>query len=110
MNITTEQNGNWSVVKLEGDVDMYSSPQLRSQIQALLQKKVKKICFDFSKVKYMDSSGIATLIEAQQKLGKEKGELRLVGVSSSIMSVFEIAKLDRFFKIYPTAAEALKEV
>lgn len=109
MKVTVEQNGAVSVLTLEGEVDMHCSPQLRSEIQGLLKNKVRKLCFDLSKVKYIDSSGIATLIEAQQKLKKDKGELRLASIPKPIQSVFDIAKLDLFFKIYPALPDALKD-
>ena len=109
MKVTVEQNGGVSVLMVEGEVDMHCSSELRVEIQGLLKNKAKKLCFDLSKVKYMDSSGIATLIEAQQKLKKDKGELRLAAVPKMIQSVLDIAKLDQFFKIYPAVADALKD-
>lgn len=108
MNLTLEQSDSIKIFVLEGDVDLHHSPRLRSEIQEVLKKKSRKLCFDLSKVSYLDSSGIATLIEAKQKLDKENGELRLCAIPKKVLSVFEIARLDKFFKIYPSRVEALK--
>lgn len=108
MNISIEKNEGVAVLTLEGEVDLNSSPNLRQQLQEILKEKIQKLCVDLSKVKYIDSSGIATLIEAQQKLYDAKGELRLAGIPKPIYSVFEIAKLDAVFSIFPDKSEALK--
>lgn len=108
MKISIEQKEGVQVIGLEGEVDMHHSPELRSQLQDLHKQKAKKLCVDFSKVKYIDSSGIATLIEAMNKLVDTKGELRLAAIPKPIFSVFEIAKLDMVFNIFPDVDSALK--
>ncbi len=108
MDILIEQQNGTSVLKLSGEVDLNTSPELRSQIKGVLQENNKSVCVDLSAVKYIDSSGIATLIEAQQKLFDTSGELSLCGIPQKIYSVFEIAKLDQVFRIYPDLDAALK--
>lgn len=108
MNITIEQNNGIQVIALEGEVDMHQSPELRAKINELLKANATKLCFDLKKVKYMDSSGIATLVEAMQKLHDTKGELRLASIPKPIYSIFEIAKLDMVFNIYPDVEAALE--
>jgi len=108
MKISIEQKNGVHLIGLEGEVDMHHSPELRSQLQELYKKKANKLCVDFTKVKYIDSSGIATLIEAMNKLLDAKGELRLASIPKPIFSVFEIAKLDMVFNIFPDVDSALK--
>ena len=108
MNVSVEHKNGVMVLAIEGEVDLNTSPNLRRELQTLLQQKTKKLCVDLAAVKYIDSSGIATLIEAQQKMHDSKGELRLASIPKKIYSVFELAKLDAFFKIFPDKATALK--
>jgi len=108
MNISIEQRDGVAVIGLEGEVDLHHSPELRKSIQGLLKEKSKKLCFDLSKVKYMDSSGIATLVEALHKLHDTKGEMRLAAIPKPIFSIFEIAKLDMVFNIFSDVDSALK--
>ena len=52
------------LITVSGDVDMYSSPVLREQMISLIDKRVSVLLVDFNRVSYIDSSGIATFVEA----------------------------------------------
>jgi len=58
-------------------------------------------------VGFMDSSGLATLVEAMQLSRRYGGQLKLVGISRRVRSIFEISRLDKIFQIYDNEAEAL---
>ncbi len=90
----------------EGDVDLHRSPALRDQLRKAAQKKPKRLVVDLSGVPYMDSSGVATLVEAMQITRKQSTALVLCGLQDRVRSIFEIARLDMVFKIVPDAAAA----
>ena len=69
-----------------------------------------KIAFDFSQVEYIDSAGLATLIELLQKLKNSSGRLCLYNINDTVLSVFELAKLDGIFRIVETESAALDEI
>ena len=71
-------------VFVEGDVDMHTSTQLREILMDAIQKKMTQITVDLTKVGFMDSSGIATLVEVLQELRKIDGKL----VLSSLSEIF----------------------
>ena len=58
---TTQRRQEATIVSIKGDVDLYSSPQVRKAIIALAEKKTPVILVDLHQVSYMDSSGVATL-------------------------------------------------
>lgn len=107
MEIDVEKRQNCAILKIKGDVDLYSSPQVRSQIIALVNKKHINLLVDFTDVTYMDSSGVATLVEALQLTNKSKGKLRLFKLRQAIRDVFELSRLDKVFDIYEDEISAL---
>src|SRR5512138_1563631 len=99
MQIHLEKKNEIPVLSVEGEIDLYNSPKLRQHLTAQIGKTGKKLLIDFGKVKYIDSSGLATLIEALQKMNKVKGELKLCSLSKGIMDIFEVARLNDVFSI-----------
>ena len=101
MNIKVSSKGNeTSIITIEGDVDLYSSPKVREQISALTEKKVPVIMINLQGVKYMDSSGIATFVEGFQNVKKYKGKLIFYNLQTLVKDIFELTKLEKVFEIY----------
>ncbi len=98
------------VVEVEGDLDFHSSPNLRQTLNQLTDKKTPKIVVNLKKVGYMDSSGIATFVEALQKSKKYQGKLVLAEMAPAVRSVFEIAKLDSIFLLADTLQDGFKKL
>ena len=86
------------VVSLNGEVDLSCSPQAREQILKEL-KKGKKLLIDLSEVEYIDSSGVASLVEGFQVARSHDQKFALVGVSKAAMQVLQLARLDKVFTI-----------
>lgn len=95
-NIRTE--GEFTVVALSGDVDLHYSPEARKQILAQLNNN-NNVLVDLSGVSYIDSSGIASLVEGFQLARSKKLQFGLVGVSEAAHQVLQLARLDRVFQI-----------
>lgn len=108
MNISQSEVNGFVVVTIEGEVDLNSSPQMRKAFTELIDRKTSKVVVDFSKVAYIDSSGLATLIEMMQRLKKNQGQMHLVQMSPKIRSIFEITRLDKLFSILATPEDAVK--
>jgi len=109
--IITEKNDAGFVLKLKGDVDMNSSADVRGALGDIFrqgQKGLRALFIDLSQVRYMDSSGIATLVEAMQNCMKQGSRLRLVDLSPPVRDVFELARLASVFEIFPSIDEAMK--
>ncbi len=107
--ISRNDMGGVPVVRVKGEVDLYSSPRLRQALRSLgEQKKTKLLIIDLTEVEYMDSSGVATLIEALQKLNQTGGRLRLAGLTDAVAQVLRFAHLDKVFDIHADVEEALE--
>lgn len=99
-----------AIVAIKGDVDLYSSPSVRKAIIALTEKKMPLILVDLSNVSYMDSSGVATLVEGLQQTGKYKGHFKLFGLGLAVREVFELSRLDKVFEIYANEEAAFSSL
>jgi anti-sigma B factor antagonist len=95
------------VLELSGDIDMYTSPELRRELMMLLHKKVSTLLIDFKKVSYIDSSGIATFVEGLKGIKAYGGRLKFFSIPDRIVEIFNFSKLDRVFEIYRTLDDAL---
>ena len=107
MHIAQSRMNDFVMIAIDGEVDLNSSPQLRKVFSELADKRTSRIIVNFAKVTYIDSSGLATLIEMMQRLKKDQGRMYLVHMSDKIKSLFEITKLDKLFMIYRTQEEVL---
>jgi anti-sigma B factor antagonist len=97
------------LLRLKGDVDMNTSSDVRSAMGEVFKQGLtgmKALLIDLSQVRYMDSSGIATLVEGLQNCMKQGAQLRLCELSPPVRDVFELARLASVFEIYPTITEA----
>ncbi len=108
MKIQQRQAGDVHVFELAGELDFHTSPDLRSKLQPVTEKSSHKVIINLKKVNYIDSSGLATFVEALQKAKRSSGKLVLTELMPSVRSVFEIAKLDKVFTLAATEAEALE--
>ncbi len=103
-NVSTE--GPFTVIALAGEVDLYYSPKAREQILSYLNKQ-KNVLVDLSKVAYIDSSGVASLVEGYQLARSKKLQFGLVGVSQPALQVLQLARLDKVFPIHGSVAELI---
>ncbi len=97
------------IMKIEGEVDLYSSPEVRKSLLKLIDDETPIIIINLEKVGYIDSSGVATLVEGLQEIGKYSGTLKLSSPNDNVRDVFELSNLDKVFEIHNTLEDALKK-
>ncbi len=96
--------GSYTVISLAGEIDLHYSPQVRVQLLKNLNND-QNLLVELSAVNYIDSSGIACLVEAYQLAKKNNLKFGLVGVSDSAMQVLQLARLDKVFPIHESVSE-----
>ncbi|MBU1147767.1 MAG: STAS domain-containing protein [Candidatus Omnitrophica bacterium] len=109
MKIKEEKSNDVVICVPEGEINISNSPELRKAFDALIKRNEKKVLVDFSGVPYIDSSGLATMVEMFQRLKKIGGRLRFNSMKSKVKSVFELTKLHRLFEIFEDRSSALKD-
>lgn len=97
------------IVALTGDVDLQNSPKARNVLLSCVEKK-RPILVDLSGVGYIDSSGVASLVESLQCTRKLGTKLALVAVSDGALRVLGLARLDKVFTICASVEEGLAKV
>ncbi len=100
-----EEQG-YHIMTLVGEIDLESSPKIRSILLDRV-KKTQKLFIDMAGVEFIDSSGIATLVEAFQLAKTQGGYIAFVCLSPSVVRVFTLARLDKVFSIHESVESAL---
>ena len=96
-----------AVFQVNGEINISTSPDFKKQFE---KQSSKKIVVDLEKVTYIDSSGLATLVEILKRTKSQGGMLGLAGMSDKVRSLFEITKLDKLFLLFKTQDEAVNHV
>ncbi|MBI4557071.1 MAG: STAS domain-containing protein [Candidatus Hydrogenedentes bacterium] len=97
----SEADGKY-VVRVRGEVDLYTSPQLRNAVTKGVPASGHTVAIDLSQVAYMDSSGVATLVEGLRAAAQAQRSFCLVAPSSPVMKVLQLSRLNSVFEIRET--------
>ncbi len=93
--------GEFAVVHLEGEIDLSCASAVRKTILDQISLG-QHTCVNLAQVSYIDSSGIASLVEGFQAAKKKGLQFFLIAVSEPVMSVLALARLDKVFSIHAT--------
>ncbi len=108
MSIKEKMDGDIAVLTLKGDlVGDPETTELKEKISSLLSDDVTKIVMDLGKVKYVNSTGLGTLISALGKARDAGGKLALARVGDNVQNLFVITQLVKVFETYETVDRAI---
>lgn len=106
LQIQTETIDDGMILRPVGEIDLSCASMLRQRLGKIQDDQPSRLIIDLSRVPYMDSSGVATLVEAMQVARRGGTKLVLCGLQDKVRSIFEIARLDMVFAIVDSAEEA----
>lgn len=106
MSAEIRMQDNYAIVALAGEIDLHSSPEARKLILSCLQDG-RATLVELDNVAYIDSSGVASLVEGFQLARQRQLDFGLVGVSPAALNVLKLARLDKVFPIYASVQERL---
>ena len=106
MKILVRDVGAAKVVEVDGEVDLGTSPDLRHTLFEALPT-VGTLALNLGAIRYIDSSGIATLIEVLKRSQLLKKQFVLFGLSPAVQEVFRLTHVIRIFQVFQTEQEAL---
>ncbi|MEA3489980.1 MAG: STAS domain-containing protein [Candidatus Omnitrophota bacterium] len=107
MRIKQNEVNGISVYRVNGDIDIKTSPEVKKSFDDDIKLKQEKIVVNLKDVGYVDSSGLATLVEILKNMRAYGGRLKLTNLSAKVKGLFEITKLDKLFDIFGEEDEAL---
>jgi anti-sigma B factor antagonist len=105
--IRSRQQNQIGIITVEGDIDMFTSPGLRDTLVPMFDKGLERIIVDLSGVSFMDSSGIATLVEGLQWSKKVNKAFVLAGLGKNVFNALSLTKLEKVFSIEPDVSTAI---
>jgi len=106
--ISTRQAGTSTVVDVVGDIDLYNSPEIRKVLlETIRDKRVPRVIINLKDVRYIDSSGVASLVEGLKVSRNMNSRFILYGLSAAAREVLELSRLIKVFEVYENEEQAL---
>jgi anti-sigma B factor antagonist len=99
--------GRWTVVRLDGDVDIATAPRVREQLIGLMTERTPWVVLDLDGVGFLDSTGLGVVVGVLKRARTLGGDLRLVCSQPAVRRVFEITALDRTLPLAASADAAV---
>jgi|ERR1051325_3085167 anti-sigma B factor antagonist len=108
MEISSRKNDETVIIDLSGDIDLGNTPAVRKiLLREVKENRAPRVVINLSKVRYIDSSGVASLVEALKASRDVGSRLILIGLSTSVREVLQLSRLLKIFEIYDKEEEAL---
>lgn len=99
--------GDCAVLRVVGEVDLYTAPALRESLSDLLADGVRHVVVDTSDITFLDSSGLGVLVGSLKRLRAQEGTLALASDQERIVRLFRLTGLTDLFPPYATVADAI---
>jgi anti-sigma B factor antagonist len=97
------------ILEVGGEIDVYTAPQLRERLTALVEAGDRQVVVDLARVEFLDSTGLGVLVGALRRLRGVDGELSLVCAQERLLKIFRITGLDRVFSLYESVDAAIAD-
>src|SRR5438128_2138668 len=98
------------ILALRGEIDMFYAPVLRSLLQAKAKASCPALVLDMTEVQFIDSTGLAAIIEYLRDAASFAGTLCIAGLQQPVEATFEIVKLNKVVPIIRSLEEAKKAI
>jgi anti-sigma B factor antagonist len=93
------QESGTTVLRVQGELDALSCPELRPVLDALVEKRQSAVTVDLSELRLIDSSGVGAMVSLYKRVRANGGEVRFVGVTAQPLVIFKLLRLDRAFSL-----------
>ena len=107
LTVTEETIADALVLHAQGRLTIEDVRGLKRSLEPAWRAGITRIVLDLSECPYVDSSGIALLVDTLNRSRKEKKTFALAGPGPQVQSVLQLTKLDKIFKIFPSVPTAL---
>lgn len=111
MKYSVNKHEQYNLIQLDEEkLDTVLAPILKTELVTFNAEGVKNIILDLSKVKYIDSSGLSSILVANRLCNNDKGILVLTGITEHVAKLIKISQLDNVLNILPTNAEGVDAI
>jgi anti-sigma B factor antagonist len=105
--VATSRQDRPNVLALAGEIDLHVLPNVTTSLNEMIAKKPNRLIVDLSGVPYVNSVGVAAIINAMQTVEAYGGKFALAGLQETVRSILEMSRLDHIFSIFPDVDAAL---
>jgi anti-sigma B factor antagonist len=95
--VETRSVGDWTVIDVEGEVDVFTAPKLREAIIGLLGDGKERLIVNLENVAFMDSTGLGVLVGGLKRVKERNGDLAIAGAQGTVLRVLNVTGLNAVF-------------
>ncbi|WP_018352280.1 STAS domain-containing protein [Longispora albida] len=107
LSLETEAVADRTLLRVSGEIDVYTAPKLRERLVELADSGAKDIVVDLELVEFLDSTGLGVLVGGLKRAKASSGSFVLVCDQPRLLKIFRITGLEKVFELYPTVTDAL---
>ena len=107
MDIEVTRSGQATVVMPKGELDLAAATQLKETLASLIDKGQAELVLDLTAMSYVDSSGLAALVDGMKRARANGGDIKLCGLQPDVRSIFDMTRLIKVMEVFLTRAEAV---
>lgn len=108
MNLNIDEKESTVLIEVKEErLDAHNSSELKTEMLTLFDDGKHNIVIDLKDVRFVDSSGLGSLVSGFKNASARNGNLKLCGLQPQVKSMFELTRLHRVFEIFPDSEEAL---
>jgi anti-sigma B factor antagonist len=108
MELRSQIKDNVQILSLSGSFDTYTNSQARQWLEQAAKQPPAYIVVDLSKVQFLDSTALYTLVHGMKRSREAGGDMHLCGLQQPVRMIFELTRLDRVFEIFQNQEEAVQ--
>ncbi|HLL07891.1 MAG TPA: STAS domain-containing protein [Nocardioidaceae bacterium] len=106
LSLETRQEGQYTIVEVAGEIDVYTAPKLRECLVSLADDGHHQLVVDMEKVEFLDSTALGVLVGGLKRVRAHEGSMELVCTSERLLKIFRITGLTKVFAIHDSVAGA----
>jgi len=104
--VTTDSEGDFAVIHLEGAVDAHTAPQFEEAVQKVIDEGQNNIVVDCEKLSYISSAGLGVFMGFVEELREAGGDIKICGLTEKVKQPFEILGFETLFHFCPDVASS----
>ena len=110
LSVSQQSVGDYCVLAVRGEVDVYSAPDLHDELATLLESGAETVVVDLTEVGFLDSTGLGVLVTARAAAVDAGRALQIACDHERILKLFKITGLDAVFEIHPSVDAAVQSL